>query len=118
MAATVGVPEGFQLIPMQNQPSAGGQPTGAPEGAQLGAVGQPLGAPEGAQLGAEPTTGVPQGFQLLPMQNQLPPGSMVDRIGKKLTDINLRNQDKQRRDRKSTRLNSSHIPLSRMPSSA
>ena len=81
MAATVGVPEGFQLIPMQNQPSAGGQP---------------LGVPEGAQLGAEPTTGVPQGFQLIPMQNQLPPGSMVDRIGKKLTDINLRNQDKQR----------------------
>ena len=39
-------------------------------------------------------------------------------VGKQECNVECWNAQKERIDRKSTRLNSSHIPLSRMPSSA
>ena len=49
---------------------------------------------------------------------KLPEFLSIDEIEKMLNCIDKSTMEGERKDRKSTRLNSSHIPLSRMPSSA
>ena len=55
-----------------------------------------------------------------PVANIIPGMMSIALVGKsaKIADDSLKGKGKKGEDRKSTRLNSSHIPLSRMPSFA
>ena len=69
-------------------------------------------------LTVDPSSQYPQHVQFQLVQDKC---SLINdvNIGEEIkVSFNLRGREWAREDRKSTRLNSSHIPLSRMPSSA